>query len=445
MFEHLDDPSPPAPTARTLGAVLARAARLRRRRARSSLAVMAAAALGIGLAVGLAVPRAGTGSAATAFDLRTGLLPIGTLVPTSDLADVVFIDDVHGFALALHDEQTVLASSHDGGDTWRVVDDDLPTGAPAQFEFADTTHGYLWGGAPSAAGAVALWVTSDGGRTWTQAPVGPVVSDVSAIGPDVWAVVGTCPISSTPLAAACAVRVEVSGDDGITWTTTPGPPPVSEDRGLSVNDQDIELARITLQRAYVLTFAPESAITGSSSGLLAFTADGGATWVARPDPCPSGFDFGEQIAASGTHDLWLMCASQASAGTQAKALYRSHDGGATWTSAAAANAPVLTGNATVRAAGALPSQGYVTPYSLGHDNLAVLTPSDAWLFPDRTAVFRTTDGGRTWRRVVSLAHAGLVVGASGDVVFANPTHGWVCETGAGLWRTINGTTWQRLG
>jgi photosystem II stability/assembly factor-like uncharacterized protein len=443
MFEHLDDPSPPSASARALGTVLARAARLRRRRRASAVAVIAVTAAALGLA-GVLVPRAAE-PASTAFDVHTGLLATGTPVPTSDLADVVFIDDHRGFALALHDQQTVLATSGDGGLTWQVVNDDLPAGSPAQLEFADATHGYLWGGSPSATGAVALWVTSDGGRSWTRAPVGPVVSDVSAIGPDVWAVVGTCPISATTHGAPCAVTVAVSGDNGITWSPTPTGPPVSENSGLSVDDQDIELARITPARAYVLTFAAAGPLTGTPAGRLAYTADGGATWQARRDPCPAGFAAGEQIAASGTDDLWLVCASQASAGSQAKALYRSHDGGATWTLASAANVRVLSGGVTLRAPGTLPAQGYVSPYSLGHDNLAVLTPSVAWLFPDRTGVFRTNDGGRSWRRVVPLARAGLVVGASGNVVFVDATHGWVCETGAGLWRTTDGTTWTRLG
>ena len=40
MFEHLDDPSPLAPTARTFRAVLSRAARLRRQRIVSGVAVV---------------------------------------------------------------------------------------------------------------------------------------------------------------------------------------------------------------------------------------------------------------------------------------------------------------------------------------------------------------------------------------------------------------------
>ena len=447
MFEHLDDPAPPVPTGRTLGAVLARAAALRRRRVGSALGVVGAGALALGIVIGLLVSAGPHAQTFAVFDSQSGLLPSGTPVPPSDLATVVFAGDLRGFGLAVRGQQTLLATTTDGGDTWSVVDPSLPVAFPAQFEFADAVHGYLWGAAPSSSGAVPLWVTADGGRSWRRASIGPVVSDVSAIGPDVWAVVGTCPAraGAGPL---CPVVVEVSVDDGATWAATPGAPPLSEDDVVSLSDQSIELARITVARAYVLSFASAaSAAPGPhvAGGRLAYTDDGGRTWSTRPDPCPSSFGLGEQVAASGTDDLWLVCGSEASAGAQAKALYRSDDGGLRWTLAAAANAPALTGT-TLPSAGDLPVAGYVAPYSLGHENLAVLTPTTAWLFPDRGSVSETTDGGRSWAVVAGLSEAGLVAGpGTGNVVFVDATHGWVCDAGIGLWRTTNGTDWERLG
>jgi photosystem II stability/assembly factor-like uncharacterized protein len=316
---------------------------------------------------------------------------------------------------------------------------------PTQIQFTDATHGYLWDGAPSSDGALPLWVTSDGGQDWTQAPIGPVVSDVSAVGSNVWAVVGTCFISVSTPQSSCLVNIEVSTDSGSTWSSSALAPPVSESSALSMSDQDVELARMTLDHAYVLSFEPNGAGLKSSSGRLVYTADGGRTWQPRIDPCPPYIDFGEQIAGSRTRDLWLVCASQASAGTQAKAIYRSFDGGMSWTLASAANAPVLSGNVVLPAGGGLPIGGYVTPYSLGHENLAVLSATTAWLFPDRTGVFETTDGGRRWEPVSALVRAGLAGDGTGNVTFVDATHGWVCETGTGLWRTSDGIDWKRLG
>ncbi len=448
MFEHLDDPAPLAPTARTFRAVLSRSARLRRQRVVSGVALVGTVTLALGLVIGLAVPRShGPAQTFVAFDSHAGRLAPGTPVPLANLSDVVFISDKLGFGLAFHSTTTVLAVTHDAGDTWRVVDDALPADLPAQLEFADATHGYLWGGTPSADGLVPLWVTSDGGHQWVRASVGPVVSDVSAIGSDVWAVVGTCPISSVTVAVACPTPpvVDVSLNAGLTWRPTTTPPPVTEEPGLSVGDQDLELARITLARAYVLSFAPGRADDATSVGHLGYTADSGQSWVTRPDPCPHYFGVGQEIAASGTNDLWMVCASEPSGGAQAKALYRSSDGGQQWTLTAAANAPVLSGNVSLPAVGSLPVDGYVSPYSLGHQGLAVLTPEKAWLFPDRSGVFRTTNDGKVWTPVGGLVRAGLVGGGSGNIVFVDADHGSVCEVGAGLWRTTDGVHWRHLG
>jgi photosystem II stability/assembly factor-like uncharacterized protein len=448
MFEHLDDPAPLAPSARTFRAVLSRAARLRRQRIVSGFAVVGVVTLALGLFIGVALPRSHTPAQTfAAFDSHVGRLAPGTPVPLANLSDVVFISPRRGFGLAFHGASTVLAVTDDAGDSWQVVDDALPADLPAQLEFADTLHGYLWGGTPSAQGTVALWVTADGGRRWVRAPVGPVVSDVSAIGPDVWAVVGSCPISSLSVAAACPSppTVDISSDDGSSWQPSASPPPVTEEPGLSVADQDLELARITPSRAYVLSFAPARAAAADSLGRLGYTADGGQSWVTRPDPCPTYFDDGQEIAASGTNDLWMVCASEAGGGSQAKALYRSADGGQQWTLAAAANAPVLSGNVSLAAGGGLPVNGYVAPDSLGHENLAVLSAQKAWVFPDRSGVFQTTDGGTTWSTVAGLARNGLVGGGSGNIVFVDADHGWVCEVGAGLWRTTDGVHWRHLG
>jgi photosystem II stability/assembly factor-like uncharacterized protein len=444
MFEHLDDPAAPEPTARALRAVLARSSRLRRQRIASGFFVVGVVTLIAGLVIGVAASRPPSPSQVfAAFDSSSGPPPFGTSVPLANLADVVFFDDLHGMGLAFHRDHTVLAASDDGGNTWSVVDGALPADLPAQLEFADGEHGYLWGGTPGRGGAVPLWVTADGGRTWRRAPIGPVVSDVSAIGANVWAVVGACPITSLTVPPACPATVDVSVNSGRTWRTTTAAPPVSEDPGLSVADQDLELARISELRAYVLSFAPSQA--GTLLGRLGYTADGGRSWVARPDPCPRYFDVGQEIAASGTNDLWMLCASEASSGAQAKALYRSGDGGRHWALAAGANAPVLSGDTDLPAGGGLPVSGYLAPNSLGHENLAVLTPQSAWLFPDRAGVFATTNGGRTWSSVTSLTSSGLVGGGSGNIVFADAHHGWVCEVGAGLWRTSDGVHWQRLG
>src|SRR5580692_6139322 len=118
MFEHLDDPSPLAPSARTFRAVLSRAARLRRQRVMAATGVVGAVTLVVGLVIGLTVPRTSSPPQTLAFDSHVGTLAVGTPVPLANLADVVFISDRLGFGLAFHGASTILARTGDAGLTW---------------------------------------------------------------------------------------------------------------------------------------------------------------------------------------------------------------------------------------------------------------------------------------------------------------------------------------
>jgi hypothetical protein len=441
MLEHLDDPRPPEPSARALAAIYARSAARRRRRSLALSGVLATVVLAAGVSVGLLVPRSPTDIGAASLAARTDGLSPGLAVPAADLTGAVFPNDADGFALSAGPGRTALVGTTDGGQTWRVVDGDLPSGSSAQLDFASPTEGFLWGGPPTTNGELPLWVTANGGRSWTRAPIGPVVSDVSAIGAAAWAVVGTCPVAATPSATSCPVVLEESVDGGLSWTPSAAAPPIEESTAPSYSDQDVELARMTRAHAYLLSFDP----LGESAALagLAYTADAGATWRMLPDPCTRGYDYAE-IAGSGTDDLWLLCAGLPSAGEQAKALYRSFDGGATWALAASAPLGELTGGLGPAVTGSISIEGYVAPVSLGHDNLAVVDATTAWLFPSHGSVAKTTNGGQTWVPVRSLA-AMSSIGASGNIVFADPTHGWVDGPGVGIWTTADATSWHELG
>ena len=211
-----------------------------------------------------------------------------------------------------------------------------------------------------------------------------------------------------------------------------------DDENVHASGHGVELARVTVTRAYILSIIPGAAAT------LAFTADGGFSWSTRAVPCSDPFDLGAEIALSSTNDLWLVCGGQASAGSQAKALYRSSTGGLTWSlvaqTAAFAGAPVPSPGA-----GLLPLEGYVAPYSIGHKNLNVLSANLAWLFPTRGNVITTTDGGASWNAVPGLEEESFGSGAPGNLTFISATTGWVAELGVGLWHTTDGTNWLALG
>ncbi len=441
MFEHLDDPTEPRAGALELARVLSRAQTIRSRR--KWLAAFAVSCVLVAASVDVVLSRPFDRPSSIVsndqFNLAKGPLPLGGPVPTTALLDVQFADALHGFAFALHHNEVVLAASEDGGSTWTARNNELPAGLgpdagyPGQFEFVGST-GYLWG-ARTAAGAP-LWVTHDAGFTWHQAPIGPYVYDSSAIGLNVWALAGTCPLT-TPSGSSCSVTMEQSLDGGTTWSSLGPVSPLAP-----IDGRSIELARITMTRSYVLENAPSAGDT--TNWELAFSADTGATWTTRPVPCSGAFSLGAEVAASSTEDLWLFCGSQATAGEQSKQLYRSEDGGQTWRLAASATGLGTPPPSSVPP-NPLPLSGYIAPFTVGHHNLAVASPATAWLFPARADLYETHDGGSSWVSVPDLSSAGVADGGLGDITFLSARQGWICEYGVGLWHTSDGVTWYSLG
>ena len=449
MFEHLDDPSQEIhPGARELAMVSRRAEQISTRRRWTLMVglccILLAASVGFFLARP-AAKRASTSSADYQFDLLKGKLPIGVSVPATALVDVGFASPQDGFALAVHRGDVLLAASTDGGTTWQVRSEDLPAGLgandgyPGQLEFIGST-GYLWGA--RSAGLAPLWISHDDGATWHVAQVvGPYVIDASAIGTNVWALTSMCPATAATTTTLCSMGLEQSVDAGNTWRPL-NVPALNGGVAAGSGIQAMELARITSTRAYILA-TTQASPTAIVHWQLSFTADSGATWTSRLVPCGGPFALGAEVAASSTDDLWLLCGSQASAGEQSKQLFRSSDGGATWSLVAAA---VLGTPAQASVApNPLPLAGYIAPFTIGHRNLAVASPETAWLFPSRADLYSTSDGGASWDQVPELVAAGFASGGEGNITFLSPTDGWICAYGVGLWQTTDGVHWHPLG
>jgi hypothetical protein len=125
-------------------------------------------------------------------------------------------------------------------------------------------------------------------------------------------------------------------------------------------------------------------------------------------------------------------------------LYRSGDGGFTWTLSASATG-LGTPPPPASEPNTLPLAGYIAPFSVGHKNLAVLSPSTAWLYPTRSSLLETVSGGRSWFSVPDLVAAGFGAGSPGNVTFISATQGWICAYGVGLWHTGDGVHWSALG
>lgn len=78
-------------------------------------------------------------------------------------------------------------------------------------------------------------------------------------------------------------------------------------------------------------------------------------------------------------------------------------------------------------------------------NAAVTTADDAWIALGRGTLMRTTDGGRAWRPAISYAVANPADGGVGPVQFVDAQHGWLFSYPNLLFRTTDGGRhWKKI-
>jgi len=254
-------------------------------------------------------------------------------------------------------------------------------GSPSSFSFVDPSHGW------AAADRVIL-TTADGGLTWTQlSELDSPVTQIDFVSAERgWAVAGK--------------RLLVTGDGGKTWSDT-------AQSSLQVDFIDEQHGWLTDGRS------------------LLQTADGGQGWQPIQNPCDTpGFSrFGFAISLISPTDGWAACGGQPATAMQAKEVYRTRDGGATWELIASTGSP-----------GSADPVGQI--YMGGHiRTLFFLDEQRGWLGMSRGVLLRTTDGGSTWQVVEGeMATAERFVS---DVQFFTPDRGFVAGLGI-LFGTADG-------
>jgi photosystem II stability/assembly factor-like uncharacterized protein len=149
-----------------------------------ALAVLAASALGGGLAASLAPASAATRASAarptpryTAHRLkpRSGAVAPATTISSSSLFTTrVFANGSVGFALANDGQAQYPALSTDGGKTWKIDGPQVHVDA-ADAPAAVGSVGVVGTRTYFAYGSSAIDVTTDGGHTWWQTFVGELV------------------------------------------------------------------------------------------------------------------------------------------------------------------------------------------------------------------------------------------------------------------------------
>ncbi len=306
---------------------------------------------------------------------------------------------------------TALAHSTDNGRSWRSivaprVHVEVPgSGATCadpcvqHVRFASRSVGYLFDDGDSGS----LFLTTNGGRSWhRQAGRATALETLDGNVIRVAAKTGGCP-------PGCTYTVQTSAIGGTRWhpVALPGPPGLGDGAAL---------AR-TGSHAYLLVYGNPAGGAENEKSRLWTSADDGAHWTNRGEPCPQGSSREVDSSLISTSDdgaVAVLCTTRG--GTQQSFIAISTDGGATFRAGsrtalggapvsalglAASTTVLLSSDDTYRSTDGgrhfarLSSNGGSSPGVLGWLGFASSTVGHA-ISVDRRTIWTTTDGGRSW-------------------------------------------------
>ena len=320
-------------------------------------------------------------------------IPRSSAPPAASAGRILDLTFVGTDAFALTSGQ--LYRSTDSGRTWS-----LAAGAPLDAEhirFATPQVGYAFG--PDA-----LYLTRNGGHSWTDQPGGAIA--LETLDDNVIRVSTTC-------LPGCPMTVQISAIGGSAWTTTKAIQP-----GMSPG---VTLTR-TGSAAYLAVYGHVAGGGDQATTALWVSTDDGATWTDRGEPCPQGSGPG-----SGENDTaFLSTAADGAAGV----ICRPRTGDTGWefpmvsTSAGASFTP---GNRQAF------GNGSVQAFALASARIVLVSLADG--------TYRSTDGGQHFARLG--ANSGSDPGPLQWLGFASSTvaHGLSAD-GRTVWTTTDaGLTW----
>ncbi len=272
--------------------------------------------------------------------------------------------------------RAALADTSDGGQTWRALpppsaivyhSDFADPRAVQHLRFANEQRGWAYG--------PGLFMTQDGGLTWTDLTGVAGIMALDEAAGTLWAVQQVCPRSMPPGQIPCrytVVRATTAGGDWQPTAAQPPWPPHTHFAGWP--EEPVRLTALSAQAAWVYYLDDET-----MRWQVMATRDGGATWQETTVPCQNAADLLADALADG--QMWVLCLVRVGKPMRPGALYVSADGGQMWTQ---------------RAASVLPDVDAPAPL---HLELAVADDQYAWLsLAER--LFETHDGGVTWRPVI---------------------------------------------
>jgi hypothetical protein len=305
--------------------------------------------------------------------------------------------------------------SADGGRTWQASPASRSQHGPSTMSgmvFLDARRG--WAGE---------WWTKDAGAAWHRwLPRGDDV-DLAPSGSSAWADILNCRHEN------CARDVvESVAGPGASQHPLPAQPPLQI--------QPYTLVHPSTDTGYVLS----SGHAGADRMVVEASRDSGLTWQVHDTPCgePAATGALPDLAASGPDDLWLVCQNSIEPDESLSTIYRSRDGGASWTEQTAKPFGENVGslspvNGQVAWALSTPRDGSTSVlrtsnggrsfttvldskfYGFGTDAMTVLSPTSATLSGFEVTpnggrlelVYSTHDGGRTWQRSTLPAPPGI--------------------------------------
>lgn len=300
--------------------------------------------------------------------------------------------------------------STDGGNTWTVLTDGLPTTYSGALAFDPTNPDIIYYGmgelhyCGDCYPGDGLFKSTDGGATWTKIAltneVGSYISRI-AIRPD----------NPDVIFVASNQGLARSTDGGSTWNWI-----------FNVND---------VNSIVINPNHPDSIFIGVYSRGVYLSTDGGDNWTQITSLPTSGIGRVE-LAMHPQHPNYLLASFVDASNGGLYGLYKSTDGGATWTQ--------------------LPAPDYL--YSQGnYDHHVIFHPYDTSIifaggvFPynsSHNGIVRSLDGGATWEDVTDRSPNGKVHPDIHFFAWGADTALYVASDG-GLWRSYDlGNTWENL-
>lgn len=307
----------------------------------------------------------------------------------------------------------------DSGLTWQPADDKLPTLAVSAVVTHNTDSNIIYIGTGEgsfnidAVLGVGVLKSTDGGVTWNTTGLNWDLSSRLAVNEMVMD-----PTNANVLIAATKDGVYRTADAGITWTQT-----LNFATGWS-DAKDVEIDPVNPNNVYVALGFP----WGDDNNGIYKSTDNGVTWskltTGLPDTATNVGRTSLTIHAADPSILYAgISGSFAFNGSQLLGVYKTTDGGTTWTQVA--TSPNFYG-----------SQGW-------YDNVIAVDPVDPdVVYSGGVSLYKSTDGGVSWTNITNGIHVdqhafAFEPGAPSTIFAGNDGGMYKSTDGGSTWSDIN--------